>query len=106
MLLPNCQLTMAWFVEGPKRDVIFEPVHMGSEQVGRSATLAWRTSRSYAVQEEAWDVAREERGIEGMTRAQSNPHQDEIDAVGSFFEVEQQLAALQANATPLDVSAR
>ena len=33
-----------------------------------------------------------------MARAQSNPHQDEIDAVGSFFEVEQELAALQASA--------
>ena len=38
-------------------------------------------------------MARDERGIEGMPRAQSNPHQDEIDAVGTFFEVEQQLAA-------------
>ena len=50
-----------------------------------------------AVQVSAWDTAREERGVEGMARAQSNPHQDEIDAVGTFFEVEQQLAALQAS---------
>ena len=35
--------------------------------------------------------------MEGMDRTQSNPHQDEIDAVGTFFEVEQQLAALQAS---------
>ena len=42
-------------------------------------------------------MAREERGVEGMDRTLSNPHQDEIDAVGTFFEVEQQLAALQAS---------
>ena len=35
--------------------------------------------------------------MEGMDRTLSNPHQDEIDAVGTFFEVEQQLAALQAS---------
>jgi len=35
--------------------------------------------------------------VEGMDRTLSNPHQDEIDAVGTFFEVEQQLAALQAS---------
>ena len=51
----------------------------------------------YAAQDTAWDAATEERGVEGMPRSQSNPHQDEIDAVGTFFEVEQQLAALQAS---------
>jgi len=34
-----------------------------------------------------------------MDRTLSNPHQDEIDAVGTFFEVEQQLAALQASSS-------
>ena len=49
------------------------------------------------AQEQAWEAAREERGVEGIDRTLSNPHQDEIDAVGTFFEVEQQLAALQAS---------
>ena len=73
--------------------------------MGQGAGLATGSTQPAAavLQEEAWEVAREERGIEGMSRAQSNPHQDEIDAVGTFFEVEQQLAALQA--APPDVSA-
>ena len=48
--------------------------------------MAWQ------VQEEAWEVGNAERGVEGAP--EPNPHQEEIDLVSQFFEVEQQLQGL------------
>lgn len=46
------------------------------------------------LQEEAWEAGKEQRGVEGVEDL--NPHQEEIDLVSRFFEVEQQLQSLAA----------
>ena len=46
------------------------------------------------VQAEAWEAGYAERGVQGVP--EPNPHQEEIDLVSQFFEVEQKLQGLAA----------